>query len=152
MNYSLLIMGRARMMKMATGEGFPPPAGCRNGSRLVFGGYRGLQRRNSRSIFRSGSFRVRECNAPDSMRQVSASYSPLLPCHLLASCILPCHHLHIIRMFFKTCIRSGSPGSLRCPFGVQTSRTRPSPLSDLVFMSRLKTFSKWTEVCQVAFV
>ena len=25
------------MMKMATGEGFPPPAGCRNGSRLVFG-------------------------------------------------------------------------------------------------------------------
>ena len=26
------------MMKMATGEGLPPPAGCRNGSRLVFGG------------------------------------------------------------------------------------------------------------------
>ena len=26
------------MMKMATREGFPPPAGCRNGSRLVFCG------------------------------------------------------------------------------------------------------------------
>ena len=25
------------MMKMATREGFPPLAGCRNGSRLVFG-------------------------------------------------------------------------------------------------------------------
>ena len=32
-----------------------PPAGCRNGSRLVFGGYRGLRRRNSRSRFLSGS-------------------------------------------------------------------------------------------------
>ena len=30
------------------------------------------------------------------MRQVSASYSPSLPCHLLACCILPCHHLHFI--------------------------------------------------------
>ena len=77
---------------------------------------------------------------------------PWLPCHSLACCILPCHPLHFIRMFFKTCIRSGSPGSLRCPFGVQTSRARPSPLSDLVFVSGLKTFSKWTEVCQAAFV
>ena len=56
------------------------------------------------------------CNAPDPMRQVSSSYSPSLPCHLLVCCILPCHHLHFIYMFFKTCIRSGSPGSLRCPF------------------------------------
>ena len=31
-NYSLLVMESTRMMKMATGEGFPPPAGCRNGS------------------------------------------------------------------------------------------------------------------------
>ena len=30
------------------------------------------------------------------MRQVSASYSPSLPCHLLACCTLPCHHLHFI--------------------------------------------------------
>ena len=43
------------------------------------------------------------------MRQVSASYSPLLPCLLLACCILPCHLLHFICMFFKTCIRSFSP-------------------------------------------
>ena len=41
-NYSLLVMESARMMKMATGEGFPPPAGCQNGSRLVFGGYGGF--------------------------------------------------------------------------------------------------------------
>ena len=34
-NYSLLVMESAGMMKMATGEGFPPPAGCQNGSRLV---------------------------------------------------------------------------------------------------------------------
>ena len=37
-NYSLLVMERTRMMKMATGEGFPPSAGCQNGFRLVFGG------------------------------------------------------------------------------------------------------------------
>ena len=39
------------------------------------------------------------CNAPNSMRQVSASYSPSLPCHLLVCCIFPCHHLHFIIMF-----------------------------------------------------
>ena len=50
-NYSLLVMESAGMMNMATGEGFPPPAGCRNGSRLAFGGYGGFWRRNSRSIF-----------------------------------------------------------------------------------------------------
>ena len=57
-NYSLLIMESTGMMKMATGEGLPPPAGCRNGSRLVFGGYRGLRRRNSRSRFLSGSLGI----------------------------------------------------------------------------------------------
>ena len=30
-NYSLLVMGSAGMMKMATGDGIPPPAVCRNG-------------------------------------------------------------------------------------------------------------------------
>ena len=44
------------MIKMATGEGLPPLAGCRNGSRLVFSGYGGFWRRNSRSRFLSGSF------------------------------------------------------------------------------------------------
>ena len=39
---------------------------------------------------------LRSCNAPDPMRQVSAIYSSLLPCHLLACCILPCHHVHLI--------------------------------------------------------
>ena len=38
------------------------------------------------------------CNAPDPMRQVSPSYSSLLPCHLLACCILSCHHVHCIRI------------------------------------------------------
>ena len=30
-NYSLLVMESAEMMKMATGEGSPPLVGCRNG-------------------------------------------------------------------------------------------------------------------------
>ena len=30
------------------------------------------------------------------MRQVAASYSSSLPCHLLACCIFPCHHLFFI--------------------------------------------------------
>ena len=47
------------MMKMATGEGSPLRQGAGTGSRLVFGGYGGFWRRNSRSIVRSGSFRVR---------------------------------------------------------------------------------------------
>ena len=49
-NYSLLVMESTGMKKMATEEGLAPPAGCRNGSRLVFGGYGGFWRRNSRSI------------------------------------------------------------------------------------------------------
>ena len=55
-NYSLLVIESAGMMKMATGEGFPPPAECQNGSRLVFCGYKGLRRRNSRSRFLFGGF------------------------------------------------------------------------------------------------
>ena len=46
------------MMKMATGDGFPLRQGAGTGSRLVFGGYRGLRRRNSRSRFLSGGFRI----------------------------------------------------------------------------------------------
>ena len=56
MNYSLLVMESAGMMKMATGEGSPLRQGAGTGSRLVFGGYRGLRRRNSRSRFLSGGF------------------------------------------------------------------------------------------------
>ena len=58
-NYSLLVMDSAGMMKMAIGDGTPLRQGAGTGSRLVFGGYRGLRRRNSRSSFCSGSFRVR---------------------------------------------------------------------------------------------
>ena len=58
-NYSILVMESAGTMKMATGDDFPLRQGAETGSRLVFGGYRGLRRRKSRSIFCSGSFRVR---------------------------------------------------------------------------------------------
>ena len=47
------------MMKMATGEGSPLRQGAGKGSREVFGGYRGLWQRNSRSIFSMDVFRVR---------------------------------------------------------------------------------------------
>ena len=53
------------------------------------------------------------CNAPDSMRQVSASYSPSLPCHLLACCILSCQHVHFI---LHTCSSHASEHFPRCPF------------------------------------
>ena len=85
------------------------------------------------------------CNAPDPMRQVSASYSPSLPCHFLACCTLPCHHLHFICMLYKTCIRSGSPGSLRCSFGVQTSRARPSSPLRPCFRVRVLNFLGMTQ-------
>src|SRR3954463_12965998 len=58
-NYSLLVMESAGMMKMAIDEGSPLRHGAGTGSREVFGGYRGLRRRNSQSILCSGSFRVR---------------------------------------------------------------------------------------------
>ena len=49
-NYSLLVMDSTGMMKMATGDGFPLRQGAGIDSREVFGGYRGLRRRNSQSI------------------------------------------------------------------------------------------------------
>ena len=55
-NYSLLVMEIARMIKMATGDGFPLWQGAGTGSRLVFHGYRGLQRRNLWSRFLFGGF------------------------------------------------------------------------------------------------
>ena len=42
------------------------------------------------------------------MRQVPASYSPFLPCHLLACRILSCHHVHCIAYVFISCIRAFS--------------------------------------------
>ena len=57
-NYSLLVMGSTGMMKMATGDGFPLQQGAGMDSREVFGGYRGLRRRNSRSRFLSGGLGI----------------------------------------------------------------------------------------------
>ena len=61
------------------------------------------------------------CNAPDPMRQVSASYLPSLPCHLLACCILSCHHVHCIAYMFVSCIGAFSPLSVS-----QSSTPMPS--------------------------
>ena len=48
-------MASTGMMKMASGDGIPLRQGAGTGSRLVFGGYRGLRRRNSRSrLFSEG--------------------------------------------------------------------------------------------------
>ena len=58
-SYSLLVMESAGMMKMATGDGFPLWQGAGTGSREVFGGYKGLRLRNSRSIFSVDVFMVR---------------------------------------------------------------------------------------------
>src|SRR3954462_8416545 len=49
-NYSLLVMESAGMMKMATGEGSPLRKGAGTRSQLVFGGYTGLRERNSHSL------------------------------------------------------------------------------------------------------
>ena len=55
-NYSLHVMGSAGKMKMAAGDGSPLRQDARTGPRLVFGGYRGLQWRNSQSRFLFGGF------------------------------------------------------------------------------------------------
>ena len=47
------------------------------------------------------------------MRQVFFSCSSLLPCHLLACCILSCHHVHFI---LHTCSFHASEHFPRCPF------------------------------------
>ena len=53
-NYSLLVMETARMLKMDNGDDFPLRQGAGTGSQVVFGGYRGFRWRNSRSEFISG--------------------------------------------------------------------------------------------------
>ena len=50
---------------------------------------------------RHGVFKCPQCNAPRPLRQLSSSYSLLLPCLSLACCILSCHHVHCIIMFSK---------------------------------------------------
>src|SRR3990172_13165012 len=57
-NYSLLVMETSGMMKMASGDDSPLRQIAGKGSRLVSGGYRGLRRRNSRSIFSVRGFLI----------------------------------------------------------------------------------------------
>ena len=66
------------------------------------------------------------CNTPDSMRQVSASYSLSLPCHLLACCIFSCHHVHFI---LHTCSSHASEHFPRCPFCNSVFLCHPTSLS-----------------------
>ena len=70
---------------------------------------------------------VSRCDAPRPLRQVSSSYSLSLPCHLLACCILSCHHVHCIIMFSKLAsVRVSqfrplsvlSPDTLACAHGM----------------------------------
>ena len=77
------------------------------------------------------------CNAPDSMRQVSASYSPSLPCHLLACCILSCHHVHFI---LHTCSSHASEHFPRCPFCIPALRSPPVVISSFLSCVGIKHF------------
>ena len=77
------------------------------------------------------------CNAPDSMRQVSASYSPSLPCHLLACCILSCHHEHFI---LHTCSSHASEHFPRCPFCNPAFRSPPVVISTFLSCVGIKHF------------
>ena len=58
MDYSLLVMASTGMMKMATGDGFPSPAGYWNISRLVFHRYRVLRRGSGESRIISDGFYI----------------------------------------------------------------------------------------------
>ena len=59
------------VMKMTTGDGSPLRQGAEIGSRLVFGGYRGLRRRNSRSRLCSGSLGIyKRCWHREQVREV----------------------------------------------------------------------------------
>jgi hypothetical protein len=57
-DYSLLVMVAAGMMKMASGDDSPLRQGARTGSRLVFGGYRGVRRRSPSSRLSIGGFYI----------------------------------------------------------------------------------------------
>ena len=87
---------------------------------------------NRMAHFTSAILAMLYCNASDSLRQVSASYSPLLPCHLLACCISSCHHAHLHHHVFKTCIRPG----LLVPSVVRSeprhTRTRPRHVRNII--------------------
>ena len=69
------------------------------------------------------------------MRQVSASYSSLLPCHLLACCILSCHLLHLI---LHTCSFHASEHFPHCPFCNPTLLCHPAVPFDLFSCAGVK--------------
>ena len=58
MNYSLLIMETAGMMKMASGDDFPLRQGAGIGLQMVFLWYRGVRRRRRCSRLISGGFSI----------------------------------------------------------------------------------------------
>ena len=66
------------------------------------------------------------CNAPDSMRQVSSSYSSLLPCHLLACCIFAmsssAFHLHVFKNLHPFGFPWFSPLSVSSPDTLSCTR------------------------------
>ena len=77
------------------------------------------------------------------MRQVSASYSPSLPCHLLACCTLPCHHMHFIschhvHLFSHTCSSHASEHFPHCPFHNPTLPHAPAHPSCLFSCAGVK--------------
>ena len=77
------------------------------------------------------------CNAPDSLRQVSASYSSLLPCHLLACCISSCHHVHFI---LHACSSHASEHFPRCPFCNPALLCPPVVISSFLSCVGIKRF------------
>ena len=77
------------------------------------------------------------CDTPRPMRQVSASYSSPLPCHLFVCCIFPCHHLHCIIMFSKL-------ASVRTPLIFPFSVLSPETLAHARGASEY-LFYKWPE-------
>ena len=65
------------------------------------------------------------CNAPRLLRQVSSSYSLLLPCHLFA-----CHAFHIMSScasHLHTCSSHASENFPRCPFCIPAPLCHPVP-------------------------
>ena len=79
------------------------------------------------------------CNAPRPMCQLSSSYSPSLPCHSLACCILSCHHVHCIIMFSKL-------ASVRVSQFRPLSVLNPDTLARARGMSEI-LFYKWPGKC-----
>ena len=77
------------------------------------------------------------CDALRPLRQVSSSYSLLLPCHLLACRILSCHHVHCILMFSKL-------ASVRVSPFLPLSVLSPDTLARACGTSEI-LFNKWPE-------